>query len=544
MSDETQRLPLVTDAQQAAMRGFWQTTERHRKSISEEARAELGKFPFITALMRTMTPAQMAAQEKRSNEIQRLALVEGNWAPYVTDLRTQAGGFARAGIPFSSWLPLFTLSRDIIRCKLLPEFDEERDRTLLAFEGMNLFMDLAVGELAQAYLDAKEKLIAQQEAAIRDLSKMESIGRLAGGVAHDFNNILSVILTYSEMLFRDLPAGNAMREDLQEIKKAGERAAALTGQLLAFSRQQMLAPKILDLNEILGGMDKMLRRLIGEDVEVSTRLAADLGTVLADPGQLEQVLMNLVVNARDAMPKGGQLTLETANVELGEDYAREHVGVTPGRYVMLAVSDTGIGMDRETQGRIFEPFFTTKEKGKGTGLGLATAFGIVKQSGGNIWVYSEVGKGSTFKIYLPLGAGEDAATGQTTEVVSVRGTETILLVDDDEQVRSVVRAVLKRLGYQVLETESAADALLRAEQHPAKIHLLLTDVVMPQMSGVELARRLSPRRPEMKVLCMSGYTDEAVLHHGLKDSGLSFLQKPITPEKLGKKVREVLESSG
>jgi signal transduction histidine kinase len=526
------------------MREFWKTMELHRKAIADEARAQLEKLPVVAALIKTMTPEQMAAQEKRSNEMQRLALVEGNWDPYLTDLRAQAGGFARAGIPFASWLPLFTLSRDIIRRKLVPELDRDRDRTLLAMDGMTLFLDLAVSELAQAYIAAKEDLIGQQQTAIRDLSKMESIGRLAGGVAHDFNNILSVILTYSEMLLRDVGPNHPIREDLQEIKKAGERAAALTSQLLAFSRQQVLEPKIIDLNDILSGMDKMLRRVIGEDIEVATQLAVGLGRVLADPGQLEQVLMNLVVNARDAMPKGGKLTLETANAELGEDYAREHPGVTPGRHVMLAVSDTGAGMDKATQSRIFEPFFTTKERGRGTGLGLATAFGIVKQSGGSIWFYSEVGRGTTFKVYLPTTEDADAVAPQHAELPAIGGTETILLVDDDEQVRGVVRAILKKLGYEVLETKTAGEAVLRAEQHPAKIHLLLTDVVMPQMSGVDLAKRLGPRRPEMKVLCMSGYTDEAVLHHGLVDSGLSFLQKPITPEKLGRKVREVLGSPG
>jgi PAS domain S-box-containing protein len=386
-----------------------------------------------------------------------------------------------------------------------------------------------------------EKELAQSQEQFRQAQKMEAVGRLAGGVAHDFNNLLSVILTYSEMAIRSLPAGEPLRADLVEIKKAGDRATALTRQLLAFSRQQVLEPRVVNLNDLIVDAGKMLARLIGEDIELVVQPGQALGSVLADPGQIEQVLMNLAVNARDAMPRGGKLTLETANVDLGEAYMKEHFGVTPGPYVMLAVSDTGTGMDKATQARIFEPFFTTKEKGKGTGLGLATVFGIVQQSHGHIWVYSEPGKGTSFKAYLPrTDAAPMQAESAADELTTLSGTETILLVEDEDQIRAVVLTLLRSFGYHVLEARNGGEALLIAEKHPGKIDLLLTDVVMPLMSGAELAQRLGAVRTDMKVLCMSGYTDEAVLSHGILEAGLAFLQKPITPDKLGRKIREVL----
>ncbi|MHB8417918.1 MAG: hybrid sensor histidine kinase/response regulator [Myxococcales bacterium] len=370
--------------------------------------------------------------------------------------------------------------------------------------------------------------------------KMEAVGRLAGGVAHDFNNLLSVILTYSEMAIRGMAPANPLRADLEEIRKAGVRATALTRQLLAFSRQQVLVPQILSLNELIDGFGKMIGRLIGDDVELAVRPCPDLGSVRADPGQIEQVLMNLAVNARDAMPKGGKLTLETANVELGEDYAREHLGVEPGPYVLLAVSDTGTGMDKATQARIFEPFFTTKEKGKGTGLGLSTVFGIVKQSKGHVSVYSEPGKGTTFKVYFPRSDG--AATPiapQAEKATLLTGTETILLVEDDEQSRRVLLSLLQSLGYRVLVAKNGREAQRISEEQAAGIDLLLTDVVMPELGGPELIERLSPGRPGMKVLCMSGYADQAVMN-GILAAGLPFIQKPLTLDNLAHKVREVL----
>ncbi len=394
-----------------------------------------------------------------------------------------------------------------------------------------LSMDVTGRKRAEASLRSAEE-------QFRHAQKMEAVGRLAGGVAHDFNNLLSVILTYAQMLLGGLSPKDPLHGDLTEIKKAGERAAALTRQLLTFSRQQVLERRVLDLNDVVAQVDKMLRRVLGEDVELAILPASGLGSIRADPGQLEQVLMNLVVNSRDAMPDGGKLTIETANVDLDDHYAREHVGVAPGPYVMIAVSDTGQGMDRATLARIFEPFFTTKEQG--TGLGLATVFGIVKQSGGHLWVYSEPGKGTTFKIYFPRTAEAVGAAGSGRDVADLGGSETILLVEDDAQVRTAVLAILRHLGYRVIEAAGPGEALLACERHEGTIDLLLSDVVMPQMSGADLAKRLCPGRPTMKVLFMSGYTDEAVLRHGILEAGLSFLQKPVTPDALGRKLRELL----
>jgi PAS domain S-box-containing protein len=381
----------------------------------------------------------------------------------------------------------------------------------------------------------------QLEEQLRQAQKMEAVGRLGGGIAHDFNNLLTIISGYSELLLERLEADNPMRGQAEQIKKAGDRAAALTRQLLAFSRQQVLVPQVLDLNHVVANTLSMLRRLIGEDVELVAVEGPGLGRVKADPGQLEQVIMNLAVNARDAMPRGGRLTLETANAELDETYARSHFPIQPGPYVMLAVSDTGCGMEAETQAHIFEPFFTTKDKGKGTGLGLAMVYGIIKQSGGYIWCCSEVGQGTAFKIYLPRVEEVEEMKGKVgVWVAPERCTETVLVVEDEPEVRQLARRILAAQGYQVLEARHGEDALLVCEQHPGPIHLLLTDVVMPEMGGPELAERLAPFRREMKVLYMSGYTDDAVVHHGVLTSGAAYLQKPFTPEALARKVWEVL----
>jgi two-component system cell cycle sensor histidine kinase/response regulator CckA len=386
-----------------------------------------------------------------------------------------------------------------------------------------------------------ESSLSETEEQLRQAQKLESIGQLAGGIAHDFNNLISVILTYAIMLINELKPGDPVRDDLMQIKDAGERATKLTHQLLAFSRKQVMQPRVVEISDIVGGMDKFLRRLIGEDIELVLALRPGLGAVKVDPAQIEQVILNLVINARDAMPSGGQLTIETAPVDLDARYAIEHAGVAPGPYVMLAVSDTGSGMSKEVQSRLFEPFFTTKEPGKGTGLGLSTSYGIVKQSGGHLWVYSEVGKGSAFKIYLPRVAESVLSTESSPpKASSLRGTETVLLVEDEAMVRQLVKGILRRNGYEVLEAANGGEALLLCERHPGVIHLLLTDVVMPMISGRALADRLRTLRPTMRLLFMSGYTDDAVVRHGVLNTGVSFLQKPITPDALLRKVREVL----
>ena len=384
----------------------------------------------------------------------------------------------------------------------------------------------------------------QLEVRYRQAQKMEAVGRLAGGIAHDFNNLLTVINGYSQIVLEQLCPDHPMRPQVDKIQKAGERATAMTRQLLAFSRQQVLAPQVLDLNEVVAGIDRMLGRLIGEDIELVTSVSPGLRLVKADPGQIDQVIMNLVVNARDAMPQGGRLTIETANVLLGEGEFGCRLVVAPGPYVLLAVSDTGTGMTEEVKGRIFEPFFTTKEHGKGTGLGLSTVYGIVKQSDGYIWADSQPGKGTTFKIYLPPVATVEAKRVEKTEPRprAAGGSETVLVVEDNEAVRSYVRSMLETQGYVLLEAGDSEEAVQLTENHAGPIHLLLTDVVMPRMSGPELAARLRPQHPEAKVLYMSGYTDNAIADHGVLDPGTYFLQKPFVAETLLQKVREVLDS--
>jgi two-component system, cell cycle sensor histidine kinase and response regulator CckA len=380
------------------------------------------------------------------------------------------------------------------------------------------------------------------EVQLRQAQKMEAIGRLAGGVAHDFNNVLTAVFGYVDLLREELTDNASAQKDLAEVRKAAERAAGLTRQLLAFSRQQVLEPIVLEPNDLLQDFEKMLRRVIGEDVELRLTLGKKVGNVRADPGQLNQVVMNLVVNARDAMPKGGTLILETANADLTEQYAELHQPVIPGPYVMLAVSDTGTGMPPEVKARIFEPFFTTKEKGKGTGLGLSTVYGIVKQSGGYVWVYTEPGRGTTFKIYLPRVDAPADATPRPKDSRSLAGTETILLAEDDAMLRPLAKGLLEKLGYLVLEAENATEALAKATAHRGTIHLLVADVVMPGRSGRELARTLATTRPDTRVLYVSGYTDDAIVHHGMLEPGLNFLQKPFTPAVLARRVREVLDA--
>jgi two-component system cell cycle sensor histidine kinase/response regulator CckA len=386
----------------------------------------------------------------------------------------------------------------------------------------------------------EEKAVLQEE--FRQSQKMEAVGRLAGGIAHDFNNLLTVISGNCELSLLELKEGDSLKGNIEEIKAAVDRATSLTRQLLAFSRRQILDTKVLDLNAIIRDLDKMLRRVIGEDIELVTLLSDSLGTVKTDPGWMEQVIINLVVNARDAMPSGGKLIIETTNVELDESYAYSHVAMKPGRYVKLCVGDTGIGMSPEVREHLFEPFFTTKEKGKGTGLGLSTVYGIVMKSGGNIWVYSEPGLGTTFKIYLPR---VDESLEEMREKVTREelpcGGETILVVEDEEDVRRLAVRVLERQGYTVLETSCGDHALVLSKERKEPIHMILTDVVMPGMSGCQLADQLLPLHPKMKVLYMSGYTDNAIVHHGVLEEGINYIQKPFTIDGLAKKVREVLE---
>ena len=389
---------------------------------------------------------------------------------------------------------------------------------------------------------ADEEMKSLQE-QLRQSQKIEAIGLLAGGIAHDFGNLLAIIQGYSELALLKLPKENPVTKDIEEVTKAGLRAKDLIGRLLAFSRRQIFETSVLDLNAILRDLEKMLRRIIGEDIELVTLLASDLGKVEADPGQIEQILLNLAVNAKDAMPSGGKLTIETTNIDLDKTYARSHTAVKPGCYVMVSVSDTGIGMTPEVKERVFEPFFTTKEIGKGTGLGLSTVYGIVKQSGGNIWAYSEPGYGTTFKIYLPRVDETLKQAGEKKVLEELpRGNETVLVVEDEENVLKLVLQILKEQGYNALEAPRGSDAMLISEQHEGPIHLMVTDVVMPGMNGQELAKRLAPFRPEMKVLYMSAYPNNTIVHHGVLEKGANFIQKPFTVAVLARKVRQVLDS--
>jgi PAS domain S-box-containing protein len=382
------------------------------------------------------------------------------------------------------------------------------------------------------------------EDQLRWSQKMESVGRLAGGIAHDFNNILTTVIGHTELGMMGLHADDRLYDDLDEILKAAQRGAKLTQQFLTFSRRQRIEPKVVNLNQILADIHRMLQRIIGEDIELELALEEDLGLVKVDPGQIEQVIVNLSVNARDAMPEGGKLTIETSNIALDEEYARNHLTVDPGEYVMLAVSDTGLGMTEEVKRQLFEPFFTTKELGKGTGLGLATCYGIIKQSGGNIWVYSEPGQGSTFKIYLSrVSATPDVLPRRDESTDLPTGTETILLVEDEPSVRNIAARILREQGHRVIEASTGEHALeVFKEMGEEGIDLLLTDLVMPQMSGKELADQLKTTRPGLKVLFFSGYTDEVVIRHGLLDRNAAYLQKPFSSSGLTRKIRELLDS--
>jgi signal transduction histidine kinase/CheY-like chemotaxis protein len=404
------------------------------------------------------------------------------------------------------------------------------------FEGLGSSIGVA---LSRKRMEEQRATLEEQ---LRQAQKMESVGRLAGGVAHDFNNILTGIGGYTAFALGQLDAASPVREDLEEVKRLGERAADLTRQLLAFSRRQPLATEVLNLDDTVANVGKMLKRVLGEDIDLQFVPTPGLGNVRADPGQMEQILMNLAVNGRDAMQSGGKLTIETANTELGAQYAEGHVGVSPGPYVMLAVSDTGHGMDATTRQYLFEPFFTTKERGKGTGLGLATVYGIVKQHGGSIWVYSEPGNGATFKIYLPRVAEAVNDAKPPAEAKTVRGKEILLVVEDEASVRGITERILKGQGYTVLAAGSAEEAERVFSEHREKISLLLTDVVLPGMNGRTLYDLLRVKDPALRVLYMSGYADNAIVHRGVLDAGTAFMQKPFTAEMVSRKVRQVLDS--
>jgi PAS domain S-box-containing protein len=427
-----------------------------------------------------------------------------------------------------------------------------KDGTTVATETVTKLVSDARGKvryIVGASRDITELKRAEAEKAriedqLRQAQKLESVGRLAAGVAHDFNNLLTVINGFSRLLLRGLKEGDPVRDGLEEIHKAGERAAGLTQQLLAFSRKQVLQPRVLDLNRVVEEMRPMLERLMGENVEVCAQLHAEATTVRADPHQLGQVLMNLAVNSRDAMPQGGRISIETGFVEWGESEIQSHPGAQAGPYVMLAVSDTGVGMNEETRGHIFEPFFTTKGVGKGTGLGLSTIHGIVEQSGGYIEAVSEVGRGTTFKIYMPKVVDAQADSGEPEAVAAIGGQETVLVVEDQAVVRRYAAAALRTFGYQVIEAENADEALLVCERESERIDLVLTDVVMPGLSGRELADRLKQRRPGIKVMFMSGYTDDAIVHRGALEEEAQFIQKPFGPDQLAIKVREMLVGAG
>jgi two-component system, cell cycle sensor histidine kinase and response regulator CckA len=409
-------------------------------------------------------------------------------------------------------------------------------KSLLRDKDGNLQLVLAIRDISE---------YKRLEAQFLQSQKMEAIGALAGGVAHDFNNLLNVINGYSELILDDLSLETPMRQDIEQIREAGQRAASLTSQLLAFGRKQILQPEIIDLNLIITQMSSILRRLIGEDIEFIITTHHGLGMIHADPAKIEQVILNLVVNARDAMPGGGKLTVETLNIDFDESYIKDHPVANPGPYIMLAISDNGVGMDAETQTRIFEPFFTTKAKGKGSGLGLATVYGIVKQSNGFIWVYSEPEKGSTFKVYFPRIEKDRPETSiPQVQDSEYTGSETILVVEDEMAVRTLAIRILKERGYHVLEAPGGSEALRISKEYEGVIHMIVTDVIMPGMSGKAATAQIKIERPDIKVLYISGYTDNAIVHHGILDSNLAFLQKPFSVEGLARKVREVLDTVG
>jgi len=542
---------------------------RHTAAQEQTAILRMSLFFFVAMLICWLNAALRATQEElRRSEANFRSLVTN--APYGICSCDSTGKILEANPAFLELLGMTTAGEiigqhifslyadteqwfDLADCLrsaapfkgLTAEWKRKSGTTVVRVSGRSTMNDPKEGVVFEIFAeDVTERRALEQQ--LRQSQKMEAVGRLAGGIAHDFNNLLMVISGYSEFLLERLGAEPHLRGPAQEIASASERASSLTRQLLAFSRKQMLAPRIVNLNDIATENLKMLTRMIGEDIDLVMVPGAELGAVRADSGQIEQVIMNLAVNARDAMPSGGKLTIETANVTLDDDYARVHAPVQPGDYVMVAIGDTGAGMDSETLSHIFEPFFTTKGQ-KGTGLGLSTVYGIVKQSGGYIWVYSEVGRGTTFKIYLPRVAQVGEAAAQVAAPIPFQkvepGTETILLVEDEANLRYLARQYLEKQGYKVIEAADGAVAMQIAVAHEAVIHLLLTDVIMPGMNGRELAQRISEIRPNVKVLYMSGYTENVIGHNGMLDAGVRLLQKPFNLRDLKSKVREVLDAT-
>ena len=526
--------------------------------------------PIFTAFIRDLTERKRSEAERKqaeeelrkSEERYRISVENAHDIIYEHDLEGKYTSINKAGEQITGYTLDETLklniadtvapehvnkARQMIGAKLAGQSITAYELEIIAKDGRRIPVEVNTSLVFQNGIPIGVQGIARDvterkhlEEQLRQSQKMEAIGQLAGGVAHDFNNLLTVIGGYSSILLIKLPPDSPFRASVEEIKKASDRASGLTRQLLAFSRKQILQPRILDLNTVVSDLDKMLRRLIGEHIDLLTITDPNLDNVKADPGQLEQVLLNLVVNARDAMPEGGKLTIETRNAVISKDYAQLH-GIPPGPYIMLTVSDTGCGMEAAVREHIFEPFFTTKEAGKGTGLGLATLYGIIKQSGGNVRVYSELGHGTTFKIYLPR-AQEFAEIGELTGTKPTpKGTETVLLVEDEEQVRAILKQILENQGYHVLSASQGEEALA-ISQEPGDIQLMITDVVMPQMSGRELAERMLSVRPSLRVLFMSGYTDDAIVRHGLLDEKLNFIQKPFDSATVARKVRDVLDS--
>jgi len=519
--------------------------------ITERKRSELALRRTMRALSTLSRCNQMlvraANEQVFMDEVCRLIVDAGGYSAAWIELhvpdRMQRSMAARAEAPGQTTGPRFSFdirARGTVIGALTiqaveAEGIDDSERALLEEVALDLGHGIETLRARIFHERTESQLIASQ--------RLEAVGRLAGGVAHDFNNLLSVILTYSLFAMEELGADDPIRRDLEQVVGAAERATTLTKQLLAFSRKQILEPVVTNLNVVVEKIESMLRRVLGEDIEFRVNTAGDLGNVLADPGQLDQVIMNLAVNARDAMPKGGKLTIETRNADLDGEYAESHIAVKAGPYVQLSVADTGAGMSTETQSRIFEPFFTTKAAGKGTGLGLSTVYGIVKQSGGNIWVYSEPGRGTTFKIYLPRVDAPLTDHRPPPSNISARGTETILLVEDEASVRAAGERILVAAGYRVITAANGVEALRVAETLDERIDLLLTDVVMPAMSGRDLSERLKLRHPTLRVLFASGYTDEAIVHHGVLEPGTHFLGKPFSGAALTHKVRKVLDET-